>query len=97
MKRPRKIIDPDALLARETRLVPFVRERWRLLLGYPAPYRVGMCQYVDITGLAPMLTGRQTLVSWIDTWVGPGHSDGEGWRISFDFVFYPGDDRTPDG
>lgn len=29
-------------MARETRLVPFVRERWRLLLGYPAPYRVGM-------------------------------------------------------
>lgn len=42
MKRPRKAVDPQALLARETRLVPFVRERRRLLLGYPAPYRVGM-------------------------------------------------------
>jgi len=29
-------------MARETRLVPFVRRRFRLLLGYPAPYRVGM-------------------------------------------------------
>jgi len=42
MKRPRKAVDAKALLARETRLVPFVRERFRLLLGYPAPYRVGM-------------------------------------------------------
>ncbi len=42
MKRPRKVVEPQELLARETRLVPFVRRRWRLLLGYPAPYRVGM-------------------------------------------------------
>ena len=74
------------------------QEEWQYLevMRHITPYRVGMCQYVDITALAPMLTGRQTLVSWIDTWVGPGHSDGEGWRITFDFVFYPGEDRTPD-
>jgi hypothetical protein len=73
-------------------------EEWEYLevMRHITPYRVGMCQYVDITALAPMLTGRRTLVSWIDTWVGPGHSDGEGWRISFDFVFYPGENRTPD-
>jgi len=74
------------------------QEDWEYLevMRHITPYRVGMCQYVDITGLAHLLVGRQTLVSWIDTWVGPGHSDGEGWRITFDFVFYPGDDRTPD-
>ncbi len=74
------------------------QDEWQYLevMRHITPYRVGMCQYVDITALAPMLTGRQTLVSWIDTWVGPGHSDGEGWRITFDFVFYPGEDRTPD-
>ncbi|MEE4271351.1 MAG: peptide-N-glycosidase F-related protein [Thermoanaerobaculales bacterium] len=73
-------------------------EEWEYLeiMRHITPYRVGMCEYVDITALAPMLTGTQTLVSWIDTWVGPGHSDGEGWRITWDFVFYPGDDRTPD-
>jgi len=63
------------------------------IMRHITPYRVGMCQYVDITPLAHLLTGRQTLVSWIDTWVGPGHSDGEGWRITFDFVFYPGYER----
>ena len=73
-------------------------DEWQYLeiMRHITPYRVGMCQYVDLTPLAPMLRGRQTLVSWIDTWVGPGHSDGEGWRITWDFVFYPGNDRTPD-
>jgi hypothetical protein len=42
MKRPCKAVDLPALLARETRLVPFARSKWRLLLGYPSPYRVGM-------------------------------------------------------
>ncbi len=73
-------------------------EDWEYLelMRHITPYRVGMCQYVDLTALAPLLVGQQKLVSWIDTWVGPGHSDGEGWRITFDFVFYPGEDRTPD-
>jgi hypothetical protein len=73
-------------------------DEWEYLeiMRHITPYRVGMCEYVDITPLAPLLAGRQTLVSWIDTWVGPGHSDGEGWRITWDFVFYPGNDRTPD-
>lgn len=73
-------------------------EDWEYLeiMRHITPYRVGMCEFVDVTPLAPLLTGRQTLVSWIDTWVGPGHSDGEGWRVTWDFVFYPGEDRTPD-
>lgn len=74
------------------------QDQWEYLeiMRHITPYRVGMCEYVDITPLAPLLAGRQTLVSWIDTWVGPGHSDGEGWRITWDFVFYPGADRAAD-
>jgi len=73
-------------------------EQWQYLeiMRHITPYRVGMCQYVDVTPLAPLLAGRQTLVSWIDTWVGPGHSNGDGWAISFDFVFYPGEERGAD-
>ena len=73
-------------------------DEWRYLeiMRHITPYRVGMCEFVDITPLAPLLAGRRTLVSWIDTWVGPGHSDGDGWRITWDFVFYPGDDRGAD-
>jgi hypothetical protein len=66
------------------------------LARHITPYRMGMCQYIDITGLAPLLTGKRTLKSWIDTWVGPGHSDGEGWRVTTQFVFYPGKPKAPD-
>ena len=74
------------------------QDAWEYIevMRHITPYRVGMCQYVDITPFAHLLVGRQTLVSWIDTWVGPGHSDGEGWRITFDFVFYPGESRLAD-
>jgi hypothetical protein len=65
------------------------------LARYITPYKIEMCEYIDITDLAPLLTGEQTLVSMIDTWVGPGHSAGDGWSITYEFVFYPGEDRTP--
>ena len=60
------------------------------------PYKIEMCQYIDITGMAPLLTGKRTLRSWIDTWVGPGHAQGEGWRVTTQFVFYPGKPKAPD-
>jgi hypothetical protein len=66
------------------------------LVRHVTPYRMGMCQFVDVTALAPLLTGTRTLWSFIDTWVGPGHAQGEGWRLTVKFVFYPGPDRTPD-
>ena len=62
------------------------------LLRHITPYRVGMCQFVDVTPLAHLLKGTRTLNSWIDTWVGPGHAQGEGWRVTVNFVFYPGPD-----
>lgn len=70
-------------------------DQWQSLelMRHITPYRVGMCQYVDLTPFAPLLTGHRTLRSWVDTWVGPGHSDGDGWRISWRFVFYPGAPR----
>lgn len=61
------------------------------LLRHITPYRVGMAHYVDITPLAGLLKGTQRLNSFIDTWVGPGHSDGEGWRVTAEFIFYPGE------
>jgi len=72
-------------------------DQWEYLelARYITPYHMAMCEYIDVTALAPVLTGRRTLVSWIDTWVGPGNASGEGWRITYDFVFYPGERRTP--
>ena len=66
------------------------------LTRHITPYRIEMCQYIDVTPLASLLTGTQTLSSFIDTWVGPGHSDGEGWRVTVKFVFYPGPSAAAD-
>lgn len=68
------------------------REDWQFveLVRHITPYRLPMCQYVDVTHLATLLKGPRTLWSWIDTWVGPGSSSGEGWLITVRFIFYPG-------
>ena len=73
------------------------RENWEYLeiARYITPYRLEMCQFIDMTPLAGFLQGEQTLVSWVDTWVGPGHSDGDGWRVSANFIFYPGAKSAP--
>ena len=59
------------------------------ILRHITPYRMGMCQFVDITALLPLLKGTRGIRSFIDTWVGPGHSDGEGWLVSLRFAFFP--------
>ena len=65
------------------------------LARFITPYKMEMCQYVDVTPLAPLLEGTKSLRSWIDTWVGEGHAQGEGWRTSVSFVFYSGIDARP--
>lgn len=80
------VLNPEAPVA-EQQSVEIAR--------HVTPYRMGMCQYIDITGLAPLLKGKRRLTSFIDTWVGPGHNQGEGWRVSTRFVFYPGPAATP--
>ncbi len=60
------------------------------LARHVTPYRMGMCQFIDVTPVASLLAGEQTLTSFIDTWVGPGHSDGDGWYLTVDLAFYPG-------
>ena len=74
------------------------QDQWRRteLLRFITPYRMEMCHYVDLTPMAEELQGRRILESFIDTWVGPGHSDGEGWRVTYRFVFYPGDPAGAD-
>ncbi len=60
------------------------------LMRYITPYRVGMCTLMDVTDFATRLRGRQTLRSFIDTWVGPGSAYGEGWRVTVQFYFVAG-------
>jgi hypothetical protein len=58
------------------------------LARFVTPYRVGMQMEFDVTDLQRLLEGDVTLRVFIDTWVGPGHANGEGWLVdaTFDFV-----------
>ncbi|MBI4509164.1 MAG: hypothetical protein HY698_05985 [Deltaproteobacteria bacterium] len=60
------------------------------LARYMTPYRVGLCFAFDVTDFSSRLVGTKTVRSFIDTWVGPTHSQGHGWRVTTKFVFYPG-------
>ena len=55
---------------------------------FMTPYRVGAQHVIDVSELRPLLAGDVTLRVFIDTWVGPGHANGDGWLVSarFDFV-----------
>lgn len=55
------------------------------------PYRVGMAWETDLTDLRPVLTGPLTFRVFIDTWVGPGHAQGEGWLVDVELDFEGGD------
>ena len=74
------------------------QDKWQYLeiTRHVTPYRIGMCEYIDLTPIAHLLRGCQTFSSFIDTWVGPGNSSGEGWRLTAQFIMYPGPDRGAD-
>lgn len=80
------ILNPEATDAEEERVE---------LLRHITPYRMGMCHFVDLTPLAGLLQGTKPVRSFIDTWVGPGHEQGEGWLVSARFVFAPGETSLP--
>ncbi|PKN54448.1 MAG: hypothetical protein CVU56_26525 [Deltaproteobacteria bacterium HGW-Deltaproteobacteria-14] len=60
------------------------------LARYMTPYRAGLCFVADVTDFASRLSGPKTIRSFIDTWVGPGHAQGDGWRVTTRFIFHPG-------
>ena len=55
---------------------------------FMTPYRVGAVHVIDVTELRPLLAGDVVMRVFIDTWVGPGHQNGDGWLFDaqFDFV-----------
>ena len=57
---------------------------------YMTPYRVGGKWEIDVTDLLPILKGTVTLRAFIDTWVGPGHAQGNGWLVSTTFKLTEG-------
>ena len=59
------------------------------------PYRVAASWRVDVTDLRLLLTGEVTMRVFIDTWVGPGHAQGEGWLVDASFDFRGGPPPRP--
>ncbi len=59
------------------------------------PYRVGMAWESDLTDLRPLLTGAQTMRVFIDTWVGEGSSNGDGWLFTAELDFVGGAPPSP--
>ncbi|MBI2389192.1 MAG: hypothetical protein HYV09_06210 [Deltaproteobacteria bacterium] len=49
------------------------------------PYAVAGKWDIDVTDLRPLLRGKLTMRAFIDTWVGPGSSYGNGWSLSASF------------
>jgi hypothetical protein len=71
-------------------------ERYVELDRHITAYRVGFSWEADLTDLRPLLTGTQTMRVFIDTWVGPGHSDGAGWLFDAAFDFTGGPPPSPE-
>ncbi len=60
-------------------------ERIIEIARFVTPYRVGAALSFDVSRLRPLLTGPRTLEVVIDTWVGPGSAEGEGWLVDASF------------
>lgn len=65
-------------------------ERVIEIARFITPYRVGGSWGIDVSALRPLLTGTRTLRVHIDTWVGPGHANGDGWLVSARFEMFGG-------
>jgi hypothetical protein len=59
-------------------------------------YRVGFDWEADLTPIRPLLTGTVTFRVYIDTWVGPGHTEGEGWLFYADLDYAGGPPPSPE-
>ncbi len=60
-------------------------ERVIEIARFVTPYRVAGSWSIDVSHLRPLLTGTRTLRLVVDTWVGPGNSEGAGWLVDARF------------
>ncbi len=71
-------------------------EQYVELERFITAYRTGFKWRSDLTDMRPVLSGEVTLRVFIDTWVGPGHTDGEGWLFDADILFEGGEAPIPE-
>ncbi len=54
------------------------------------PYGVGGTWTLDVSPLMPLFRGERRVRVFVDTWVGPGHAQGNGWLVTASIAFEPG-------
>ena len=62
---------------------------------FVTPYGVGGTWTVDLSDLMPLFVGERRVRAFIDTWVGPGHAQGNGWLVTASIAFEPGTPEHP--
>jgi hypothetical protein len=65
------------------------------LLRFITPYGIGANWTYDLSDFLPLLQGPATFRFFIDTWVGPGHPQGNGWMIEAELVYEKASDDRP--
>lgn len=60
------------------------------IFRFMTPYRVGATWQLDVTDLRPLFVGFKKFQVFIDTWVGPGHAQGNGWSVDASIDFREG-------
>jgi hypothetical protein len=66
-------------------------EREIEVMRFVTPYRVGMEDTLDVSDLRPLLSGNVTVRVFIDTWVGTGHANGDGWLVDASLEYIGGE------
>jgi len=67
--------------------------QYRELLRFITPYGIGAQWKYDLSDFLPLLQGPATFRFFIDTWVGPGHPQGNGWMIEAELIYEEAGDR----
>ena len=57
------------------------------IMRFMTPYGVGGTWEFNVSDLLPILRGQVKFEVFIDTWVGPGHPQGEGWLVDLDIGY----------
>lgn len=65
--------------------------RYLELMRFMTPYGIGESWVTDVTDFMPLLRGTQRFRVFIDTWVGPGHANGNGWLVDADLELVAGE------
>lgn len=68
--------------------------RYLELFRFITPYGIGAQWTADLSDFLPILEGKNTFRIFIDTWVGPGHSQGNGWLVDASLHYEKGDPNT---